>query len=126
MSEIRVTTLKDTAGGNSSTAAQIFTGRSKAWVNFNGQGTVAIRDDYNVNTVGDLGTGKYTVNFSPAIGDANYAAVAGGSRHGNSPTDNSYHGFYNFASGSIDCCSAGPTNAFYDPAVFTVSVFSSN
>jgi len=73
MSEIRVTTLKDTGGGNSSTAGEIFEGRAKAWVNFNGVGTVAIRDDFNVNTVGDNGTGNYTVNFSNSLGNTNYS-----------------------------------------------------
>jgi len=125
MSEVRVTTLKDTAGSNASTSAEIFTGRAKAWVNFNGQGTVAIRDDYNVNTVGDLGSGQYRVNFTTAIGNANYAAVAGGSRLGTQPTDSAYHGFYNFASGSLDCCSAGGINVLSDPPVFTAAVFSS-
>ena len=76
MSEIRVTTLKDTAGSNSSTAAEIYSGRAKAWVNFNGTGTVAIRNDYNVNTISDRGTGSFTVNFSSSLGSANYAAVA--------------------------------------------------
>ena len=72
MSEIRVTTLKDTGGSNSSTAEEIFNGRAKVWVNFNGQGTVAIRADYNVNSVSDLGTGRYAVNFSSALSDTNY------------------------------------------------------
>ena len=51
----------------------------RAWVNFNGQGTVAIRADFNVNTVGDNGTGDYTVNFSSAIGNTTYSVVAGNS-----------------------------------------------
>jgi len=37
---------------------------AKAWVNFNGTGTVAIRDSYNVGSITDLGTGNYRVNFS--------------------------------------------------------------
>jgi hypothetical protein len=48
---------------------------SKAWVNFNGTGTVAIRDNYNVSSITDVATGKYTVNFSTAMADANYSAV---------------------------------------------------
>ena len=48
----------------------------RAWMNFNGQGTVAIRADFNVNTIGDNGTGDFTMNFSNAMPDANYA-VAG-------------------------------------------------
>jgi hypothetical protein len=45
----------------------------KAWVNWNGQGTVAIRDDFNVNTITDLGTGAFRVNFSNSLGDSNFA-----------------------------------------------------
>jgi len=45
----------------------------KAWVNFNGTGTVAIRDDYNVSSITDNGTGDYTVNFTNAMSDANYS-----------------------------------------------------
>lgn len=44
----------------------------KAWVNFNGEGTVAIRDSYNVSSITDNGTGKYTINFTTAMADANY------------------------------------------------------
>ena len=77
MSEIRVTTLKDTAGSNSSTAAEIYSGRAKAWVNFNGSGTVAIRQDFNVNSITDNTTGDYTVNFSNALSDANYCPIFG-------------------------------------------------
>lgn len=47
-----------------------------AWVNFNGTGTVAIRDSHNVSSISDLGTGDYAVNFSAAMADANYSAVA--------------------------------------------------
>jgi hypothetical protein len=47
----------------------------KAWVNFNGTGTVAIRAGYNVSSVTDNGVGDYTVNFTTAMLDANYCAV---------------------------------------------------
>jgi phage-related tail fiber protein len=48
---------------------------AKAWVNFNGTGTVAIRASGNVTSITDNGTGDYTVNFTTAMADANYAAV---------------------------------------------------
>ena len=48
----------------------------RAWVNFNGTGTVAIRDSGNVSSITDNGTGDYTVNFSTAMPDANYGVVA--------------------------------------------------
>ena len=71
---------------------------AKAWVNFNGTGTVAIRDNYNVSSITDEATGKYTVNFSTAMSDANYSAVmytntsAGG---GTGDLNNDYHGGLN-------------------------------
>ena len=48
----------------------------RAWVNFNGTGTVAIRASGNVSSITDNGTGDYTVNFSNAMPDANYATAA--------------------------------------------------
>ena len=47
----------------------------RAWVNFNGTGTVAIRASFNVSSITDNGTGDYTVNFTTALADANYAVV---------------------------------------------------
>jgi hypothetical protein len=47
----------------------------RAWVNFNGTGTVAIRDSGNVSSITDLGTADHQVNFATAMPDANYAAT---------------------------------------------------
>lgn len=47
----------------------------RAWVNFNGTGTVAIRGSGNVSSITDNGVGDYTVNFTTAMPDANYSAV---------------------------------------------------
>jgi hypothetical protein len=44
----------------------------RAWVNFNGTGTVAIRASFNVSSITDNGTGDYTVNFTTALADANF------------------------------------------------------
>jgi hypothetical protein len=48
----------------------------RAWVNFNGTGTVAIRASGNVSSITDGGAGVYTVNFTTTMPDANYSAVA--------------------------------------------------
>jgi len=50
----------------------------RAWVNFNGTGTVAIRGSGNVSSITDNGTGDYTVNFTTALPDTNYAALCTG------------------------------------------------
>jgi hypothetical protein len=51
---------------------------ARAWVNFNGTGTVAIRASGNVSSVSDDGTGTYTINFTTALPDANYNVVSNG------------------------------------------------
>jgi hypothetical protein len=59
----------------------------RAWVNFNGTGTVAIREDGNVTSITDNGTGDYTVNFTTAMPDANYATI--GTARGTGASDSS-------------------------------------
>lgn len=49
--------------------------KCRAWVNFNGTGTVAIRASGNVTSITDNGTGDYTVNFTTAMPDANYSTL---------------------------------------------------
>jgi hypothetical protein len=56
---------------NASGSAPVYACR--AWVNFNGAGTVSIRASGNVSSITDNGTGDYTVNFTTAMQDANYA-----------------------------------------------------
>ena len=48
---------------------------AKVWVNFDGTGTIAIRDDFNVNDLTDNGTGDYTITFTNAMSDTNYAVA---------------------------------------------------
>jgi hypothetical protein len=47
----------------------------RAWVNFNGTGTVAIRASYNVSSITDNGTGNYNINMTTALADANYCVA---------------------------------------------------
>jgi hypothetical protein len=51
------------------------TGIAKAWVNFDGTGTPSIRGSFNVSSITDNGTGDYTVNFTTAMPNANYAGL---------------------------------------------------
>ena len=50
----------------------------RAWVNFNGTGTVAIRGSGNVSSITDNGTGNYIVNLTSAMPDSNYSAIGAG------------------------------------------------
>lgn len=85
MSTLKVTTIQDTAGSHTSTSSDIFDGRAKAWINFNGAAatspfTIAnggIRDAFNVTSVTDNGTGDHTINFTTAFADTNYCWVIG-------------------------------------------------
>jgi len=73
MSTLKVNNLQDINGANNSTPEQVAQGRAKAWVDFNGSGTLAIRDSFNVSSITDNGTGNYTVNFSSTFPNAHYA-----------------------------------------------------
>lgn len=75
MSTLKVGTIQNASG------VEVYT--AKAWVNFNGTGTVAIRASGNVSSITDNGTGDYTVNFTNAMPDANYATVATCGQGGN-------------------------------------------
>jgi hypothetical protein len=76
MSTLRLTTISNQGGTDSVPSQTVISGSAKAWVNFNGTGTVAIRASFNVSSITDLGTGYYRVNFTNAMTDANYS-VAG-------------------------------------------------
>ena len=98
----------------------------RAWVNFNGSGTVAIRASGNVSSITDNGTGDYTVNFTTAMPDANYCAAASlgsdtnavaasvSGRQGTSTTS-SYRYSSNYSS-------AG-TSALFDYSVQMITIF---
>jgi hypothetical protein len=66
-----ITPLRMREGFNASGSAPVYACR--AWVNFNGTGTVAIRASGNVSSITDNGTGAYTINLTTAMPDANYA-----------------------------------------------------
>jgi len=73
----------------------------RAWVNFNGTGTVAIRASGNVTSITDNGTGDYTVNFTTAMPDANYCVAS--------------------VCGLSDAIVAGNTNRGFAPRSYTTS-----
>jgi hypothetical protein len=97
----------------------------RAWVNFNGTGTVAIRGSGNVSSITDVGVGEYTVNFTTAMSDANYSVSmsvmgsTGTSRvtvsipTGNTPTTSSFR---------MSTQDTSTTNQ-YDPVYVFASIF---
>ena len=81
MSTIKVGTLL-AADGSTTTQPSIPAldkRMAQAWINFNGEGTVAIRDSFSVSSLVDNGTGTYTINLAITMSDANYVVFAGGS-----------------------------------------------
>jgi hypothetical protein len=100
---------------NANNAAPIFACR--AWVNFNGQGNVAIRASGNVSSVTDNGTGNYTVNFTTAMPDLNFCAVFGVS------TTNPYEGVLSKTTSSYNLRTEGNSYTATDPTDINISIF---
>ena len=69
MSTIVISNIKATG----ETASRAVSGVAAAWVNFDGTGTVAIRDSLNGSSITDLAAGEYTVNFTSNMNNTNYA-----------------------------------------------------
>ena len=79
MSNLVVSNISD--GTTTVGTGYVVNGSAKAWVNFNGTGTIAARDSLNLSSLTDNATGDYTVNFTNAMGNANYSfgGMIGGS-----------------------------------------------
>ncbi len=83
MSTIAATNLKNASAGSNNIVLNTdgtiggacLTQTCRAWVNFDGTGTVAIRASYNVSSITDLGVGSYEINMTSALSDANYSVV---------------------------------------------------
>jgi len=89
---------------------------AKAWVNFNGTGTVAIRASSNVSSITDNGIGRYIVNFSSAMPNASYSAV--------STNSNNEGGCYNLGTTSFQVYSNGGGGAVVDSSEISAIVVS--
>lgn len=75
MGQIRVNQLRSASGTQTKTPQDLYYGRGRKWVEFNGSGTVNERVSYGVSNVGDLGVGVYRVNFSGNMPSARYIAL---------------------------------------------------
>jgi hypothetical protein len=74
MSTVKANDLTNVTGGIPTVKSQQLI--PTAWVNFNGSGTVAIRDSEGVSSITDNGTGLYKVNFSTLMASSNYVSIA--------------------------------------------------
>lgn len=82
MSTARFNTLQNAAATKSVPVDTVIDGSAKAWVNYKGMATVGIRASFNVSSVTYNSTGDYTINFSTAMADANYATLVSAGRNG--------------------------------------------
>ena len=114
MSDIRAGTISDAAG----TGPITLTGQSaaKAWVNFNGSGTVAIRDSLNVGSITDSGTGEYFVNFFNNFSNVNYSATVGSGAGGVT-----YYPPSNYNSSSLKQVTRASDGTVYDSTIISLN-----
>jgi len=91
---------------------------ARAWVNFDGTGTVAIRASGNVSSITDHGVGNYSVNFTTAMPDANFCALA---TSGNSSSNVS--GIVNSVNRNASDCQIYPTVGNVDAVSVDVVIF---
>ena len=101
---------------------------AKAWVNFNGTGTVAIRAAGNVSSITDNGTGDYTVNFTNALPDADYSVTSSANRNTTSEDNASVNyglwtSSFNYATSSVKVSYVASGAQKIDAAIFNVAVF---
>ena len=73
MSTLKADTIQNTSGGAATLTKQ---SAAKAFISFNGTGTVAIKGSTNVSTLTDEATGGYQVNFTSSMADTNYSSVS--------------------------------------------------
>ena len=103
----------------------LFNGVAKVWINFNGTGTIATRDSFNVTSITDDATGRYTITIANDMSNANYSSVAGGCA--NETTANNQQArqgpaVNNFATGSIQTHCGSNTYAQDDWDIVTAEI----
>lgn len=113
-------------GTVSTSSANVIQGSAKAWVNYKGTATRGINGSYNVSSVTFNGTGDYTINFTNALTDANYAICINGDQAaaGSNPSYNltKFGGTYSTTACQIVSI-AGDRASLQDNGRICVSVF---
>lgn len=110
-----IDTLQSGAG-DTVPANTLIRGPAKAWVNFNGIGTVAIREAFNVSSITDVGVGGWWVNFTTPMPRTTYAAIATNERF--------MSGAVTYETGRVSIIGRNATDAQFDPGLICVAVFS--
>ena len=97
---------------------------AKAWVNFNGTGTVAIRSSYNVSSITDNGTGNYTINFITPMNDDKFT-LAGICSNNTIGSGNATISEYSAGARTINLIRVytARSNAYLDIPVISIIIF---
>ncbi|AWC21374.1 hypothetical protein CO731_00825 [Aminobacter sp. MSH1] len=119
--DAEVATGTDTARVPSVATLKSHQGMAKAWVNFNGIGTVAIRDSYNVTSITDNGVGDYTVNLGITMANANYCASGASGTDGSG--NNRNLAIASLATTSLNVWATGTTTQKLDADPICVHIF---
>jgi len=103
---------------------------AKAWINFNGTGTIAVNDSHNISSITDNGTGDYTVTYSNAMANANYSFALGAEAKGSAADDvisinktTAAQSTSAIALWTVRVVHGTSTNADYDSTTVCVQVF---
>jgi hypothetical protein len=127
MSTAKFDTLSNLAGTQTVPVATVAQGSAKAWVNFNGTGTVAIRAGFNVSSITDVNTGQYTVNFTNAMVDTNFVTVVTVKSEDNgtigSNNNSTIAGSAIRTTGGVDVFSSSAAAVRIDSAIINVAIF---
>ena len=115
---IAADTLTHSTAG-SLTTDYVVNGSAKAWVNFNGTGTIAARDSLNLASLTDSGTGLYIVNHTASMANDDYSVTSGGSR--DDPESSRCHpqNLYTFATGSYKIATHNDGSSSVDWTIIT-------
>ena len=122
-----VTTVSPSTSGNvltsdgTSWTSATNAGSAKAWVKWAGA-SGAIDSSYNVSSVTRNSTGNYTVNFTNAFANTNYAVVLGGNRN-DTTTDTFGMNFFSQTTGSVSVNTSVPTVGFTDATAACIACF---
>jgi hypothetical protein len=97
----------------------------RAWVNFNGTGTPAIRGSGNFSSITDNGTGDYTLNFTTSLPDTNYCPVVGGDFSQGATRDNGIYlpSNFTFATSSLRISVTSYNGVYTDIDTVIISIF---
>lgn len=118
MSDLKVTTISDLAGTGPVTLTK--QSAAKAWVNFDGTGTAAIRDSVNVASLTDNGTGDYGVNYTSNMSASDYSVTTAVGQTSPFPIAQAY--LASVSVGFVRLNTAQPGTADYDTGIIASTI----